>query len=179
MADVECEVRSFIDADRLAGLDVKFRAEGEFLGEERQETHYFDCPQDLRIQRSDTGAKLWMKKGALHDDAREEIEIRCGRDDFPGLGKVFVELGYGVGIKWFRHRRRYVWRGVKATLDSTRGYGDIIEIESVVPEAEKDAVIESLKGLMAEIGVEITPKEEFRRRFDHYKENWKDLVGEG
>jgi len=176
MADVECELRSFIDAAKLAELDARFRAEGEYLGEERQETHYFDCAQDLRIQRSDNGAKLWLKRGALHDDAREEIEIRCGREDFPKLGEVFGELGYGVEIKWFRHRRRYSWRGVKATLDSTKGYGDILELESLVSDGEREAALVRLRGLMAELGIEPTSKEEFKKRFEHYKENWKEMV---
>ncbi len=179
MADVECEVRSFIDADRLAELDAKFRDEGEFLGEEHQETHYFDCEQDLRIQQSDGGAKLWLKKGALHDDAREEIEVKCGRDDFPKLAEILGELGHGTEIKWFRHRRRYRWHGVKVTLDSTKGYGDIIELESVVPEAEKEGCVAGLKALMSELDIEITLRGEFERRFEYYKENWRELVGEG
>lgn len=179
MADVECEVRSFIDGEKLVELDEKFRKEGEFLGEERQETHYFDCEQDLRIQRSDNGAKLWLKRGNLHDDAREEIEVRCGRDDFPKLAEIIGELGHGTEIKWFRHRRRYRWRGIKVTLDSTRGYGDIIELESVVPEGEKVAALSRLRELMEELGTEITPKEEFRSRFENYKENWRELVEEG
>ncbi|MEA3248811.1 MAG: CYTH domain-containing protein [Patescibacteria group bacterium] len=178
MADVECEVRSFIDADKLAELDAKFREEGEFLGEEHQETHYFDCEQDLRIQRSDSGSKVWLKKGKLHDDSREEIEIRSGFDDFSKLADLFAELDYGTEIKWFRHRRRYEWRGVKVTLDSTKGYGDIIELESVVPEVEKEGCVAGLKTLMSRLDIEPTPKEEFKRRFEHYKANWKELVEE-
>lgn len=178
MADIECEIRSFIDADKLAALDAKFRDEGEYLGEERQETHYFDCEQDLRVQKSDSGAKLWLKKGALHDDAREEIEIRFSRDDFPKIGRLLAELGYEVGIKWFRHRRRYAWRGVKATLDSTRGYGDIIELESVVSEDGKASALVRLRGLMAELDVEATTREEFERRYESYRAGWRKAVKE-
>jgi len=178
MSAVECEIRSFIEADKLAELDARFRAEGEYLGEERQETHYFDCTQDLRIQQSDSGAKLWLKRGALHDDAREEIEIRCSRDDFSKLGEVFGELGYGVEIKWFRHRRRYSWRGVKATLDSTKGYGDILELESLVSESERETALAHLRELMAELGIEPTSKEEFQRRYEEYKREWKERVVE-
>jgi len=56
---------------------------------DEQETHYFDCAEDIRIQKNKYFSKIWMKKGKLHDDAREEIEVQCKKDDFEKLQKIF------------------------------------------------------------------------------------------
>jgi hypothetical protein len=50
-----------------------FEKNGESLGVDHRETHYFDGKEDLRIQKNDGFSKIWLKKGRLHDEAREEI----------------------------------------------------------------------------------------------------------
>ncbi|GEM_PF-2211807 len=72
--NIEVEIRSFISKDQYQELITFFHKNGQFKGEDNQETYYFDAEQDLRIQRNHTHSKIWMKKGKLHDEHREEIE---------------------------------------------------------------------------------------------------------
>ncbi|MDD2388098.1 MAG: hypothetical protein PHP52_15095 [Bacteroidales bacterium] len=40
-----------------------------------------------------------MKKGKIHDDSREEIEIKFDKNDFEKLETLFLSLGYNIEIK--------------------------------------------------------------------------------
>lgn len=144
--------------------------------EDYQETFYFDCDEDLRIQRNNFFSKIWMKKGQIHDDHREEIEIKFDKDEFENLEKLFLSLGYNIEIKWFRKRFEFKWNDITVCLDFTRGYGYIIELEKMCTEDTKIQEFENLKQKLKSLNVEITPKEEFNKKFLYYKENWKSLV---
>jgi len=176
MARIEVEVRSFISKEQYNELQDWFFENGELTKKDYQETHYYDCPQDLRVQRNSFESKVWLKKGELHDEAREEIEIKTDREKFPELEQLFDELGYCVGIKWFRHRHKFDWDGVKVCLDYTKGYGYILELEIKCLENEKDDILIKLKRKMGELGIEITPKEEFDQAYKNYKANWRELT---
>jgi len=174
--NIEVEVRSFISEDKYRELLEFFKDKGEFVSEDYQETFYFDCDEDLRIQRNNTYSKVWLKKGKLHDDHREEIEVKFPCENFELLEKLFLSLGYNVEIKWFRNRHTFTWEGISVMVDYTKGYGYILELEKMSTEAEKDAVLAELKAKMDSLGIEMSPKEEFSSKFENYKKNWKSLV---
>ncbi|MFH1547303.1 MAG: CYTH domain-containing protein [bacterium] len=171
--NIEVEVRSFITPEKYQGLLDYFKESGEFLGEDHQETYYFDSEQDLRIQKNNTFAKIWLKKGKLHDDYREEIEIKLPREDFDKLKNLFMTLGFKVQIKWFRNRHTFRWQDVNVMVDYTKGYGYIIELEKMADEIDKLQVSETLKEKLTSLGITLTPKEEFDKKFAYYKENWE------
>ena len=174
--NIEVEVRSFITEDKYKELIDFFKKESEFISEDYQETYYFDCEEDLRIQRNNSYSKVWLKKGKIHDDHREEIEIKHPKEDFEKLEKLFLSLGYSVEIKWFRNRHTFKWQGISVMVDHTRGYGHIIELEKMSTEEEKDSVLNELKSKMDSLGIEISSKEEFKDKFNYYKANWRELV---
>jgi predicted adenylyl cyclase CyaB len=173
---IEVEVRSFIDKEKYNELIEFFKKNAQFLKEDYQETFYFDSEQDLRIQKNNFFAKIWMKKGKIHDDYREEIEIKFDKKDFSELEKLFLSLGYKVNIKWFRNRHEFDWSGIKVCLDYTKGYGYIIELEKMTTEEKKQEEFDFLKKKLESLKVNITSKEEFDKHFKNYKENWKQLV---
>lgn len=175
---IEVEVRSFISEDKYNELLEFFAKEGKLIKEDDQDTYYFDCDEDLRIQKNKFFSKIWMKKGKIHDEQREEIEIKFDKDKFDELEKLFIGLGMGVEIKWFRKRHVFEWGGVEVCVDYTRGYGYIVEFEKMADEENKDSVLAELKQKFESLGISLTPKEDFNKKYDHYKENWKDLVGE-
>lgn len=175
-AMIEVELRSFVSEDEFARLLSFFAASAKARGDDEQVTFYFNGPEDLRIQQNKTHSKVWLKKGKLHDDAREEIEIKCAKDDFARLESLFLALGYTVNIKWFRKRKSFDWNGITVTLDDTKGYGKILELELLTTEAQKDAALRRLKECFNELRIAVTPKEEFERKFAFYKENWKSLI---
>jgi len=174
--NIEVEVRSFITEDKYKELIDFFIKEGKFVSEDYQETFYFDCDEDLRIQRNNTYSKVWLKKGKFHDDHREEIEVKFPCENFELLEKLFLSLGYNVEIKWFRNRHTFTWEGISVMVDYTKGYGYILELEKMSTEAEKDAVLAELKAKMDSLGISISSKEEFENKFRNYKENWQSLV---
>ncbi len=177
-AQIEVEIRSFITGEKYLELIERLKKEGEFLGEDCQETHYFDAEEDLRIQRNNFFSKIWMKKGKIHDEQREEIEVRFPRGDFEKLEKIFLALGFTVAVKWFRTRHSFKWQGIDAAVDFTKGYGFILELEKMTDGSGKDETLALLERKMAALGIALTPKEEFEKKFRHYKENWRKLVSD-
>ena len=177
-AQIEVEIRSFITREKYEEFLEFFRKEGEFLGEDFQETYYFGAKEDLRIQRNNSFSKIWMKKGKIHDERREEIEIKFARGDFEKLEAIFLALGFSVSVKWLRKRRSFRWRGIDVAVDFTKGYGYILELEKMADESGKEKTLELLKRKMETLGIPLTPKAEFDKKFQYYRENWKKLVGE-
>ena len=176
--NVECEVRTLLTEGQYEGLKAFLAREAEFKGEDMQETRYFEGPHDLRIQRSTSCAKVWLKKGKMHDECREEIEIKLEPERFGELEKLFDTLGYSTGIVWHRHRMRYMWGDVDVSLDHTKGYGRVIELEKMSDEAEKEPTLRYLKDKLAELGLRPTPKPVLHERFTYYRERWKELLAE-
>lgn len=174
--DIEVELRSFISEEKYNELLEFFKKNGEFVNEDYQETYYFNAKEDLRIQKNNFFSKIWMKKGKIHDEIREEIEIKFPKEDFEKLEKLFLAIGFDVQIKWFRTRHTFKWNEVSVMVDYTRGYGYIIEIEKMSDEQNKNNDLEVLKNKFKELQIEISPKEEFEKKYNYYKENWKNLV---
>lgn len=176
MQNIEVELRSFISEEKYEELLQFFTDSGEMINKDYQETYYFDAPTDLRIQKNNSFSKIWLKKGKIHDEFREEIEVKFPREDFEKLEKLFLTLGFSVQIKWFRDRYEFSWNDIKVCLDYTKGYGNILEMEKLCDEKEKESALEIIKQKFKELNIEITPKEEFDAKYKHYKENWKVLV---
>jgi len=176
MNNIEAEVRSFVSKEQYKKLLSFFKQNAKLLKEDYQETFYFDCESDLRIQRNNFFSKIWMKKGKIHDDHREEIEIKFDKDEFEKLEKLFLSLGFNVQIKWFRKRFEFQWKDITVCLDFTKGYGYIIELEKMTSESNKEKEYENLKQKLKSLNVNITSKEEFNKKFLEYKENWRSLT---
>ena len=171
----ELEIRSFIPKEQYEKLLNFFRKNAKLIKKDYQETFYFDSKEDLRIQKNNFYSKIWMKKGNLHDECREEIEIKFSRDEFENLEKLFIGLGYNVEIKWFRKRYEFEWNEIKVCLDFTKGYGYIIELEKMCSKKETQE-LENLKQNLKSLNINLTPKEEFKKKFEYYKENWRKLT---
>ncbi len=173
---IEVELRSFITKEKYEELLGFFGREGRLKDDDFQESHYFDCGQDLRIQRNNHFSKIWLKGGKLHDEQREEIEVKCRREDFEKLEEFFGALGLSVAIKWFRRRHTFGWKDVDVMLDYTKGYGYIIELEKMATESDREEALALLKERFRDLGIEVSPKEEFEKKFEHYRKNWEKLV---
>jgi len=174
---IEVEIRSFLTPERYQDLLAFFSKEGISMGTEEQETHYLDLDNDLRIQQNPSYSKIWMKKGKIHDESREETEVRLPAEGFGPISRIFEKIGLSPKVKWFRTRNTFSWNGVSVMLDHTKGYGHIIELEILTDEKGKEAALESLKQRLAEIGVPLTPREEFQKRYESYVQNWKEHTG--
>jgi len=175
MKNIEVEVRSFISKEQYKKLLDFFKKNSDMITEnDNQETFYFD--QDLRIQRNNFFSKIWMKKGKLHDNHREEIEIKFDRKEFDNLEKLFLNLGYKIKVKWFRKRSEFKWGGITVCLDFTKGHGYIIELEKMCSKASKQKEFYFLKQKLESLGIDITPKKDFDKKSQFYMKNWKSLL---
>jgi predicted adenylyl cyclase CyaB len=112
----------------------------------------------------------------MHDEQREEIEIKYDRKDFEKMEHLLNAIGFNVEIKWFRKRKNFKWNEITVTVDYTKGYGYILEFEMMSSEDEKEKSLNFLKQKLKELGVEQTPLEDFNKAFDYYKNNWKELT---
>ncbi|MFC1720741.1 hypothetical protein ACFL0K_00595 [Patescibacteria group bacterium] len=176
MKNIEVEVRSFVTEEKYEELLDFFKKEGEFVSEDYQETYYFDTDEDLRIQKNNFYSKIWLKKGEIHDDHREEIEIKFDVEDFEKLEKLFLAMNLNVEIKWFRMRHTFKWEDVDVMIDYTKGYGYIIELEKMAIEEEKEEVLKILQQKLKSLNIPLTPKEEFKKKYDDYRKNWEKLI---
>mgnify|MGYP001604445240 CR=1 FL=1 len=176
MENIEVEIRSFVTKDKYDELISFFKKEAEFIKEDYQETYYFNASEDLRIQKNNFFSKIWLKKGKMHDETREEIELKFSKEDFEKLERLFLILGFSINIKWFRNRQEFKWQGLNVCVDYTKGYGYILELEKMSNEEDKHNTVNLLKKKFEELGIPITPKEEFDYKYSNYKENWRKLV---
>jgi predicted adenylyl cyclase CyaB len=176
MKKVEAEIRSFISEKEYKRLLSFFKKNAVFLGKYFQETHYLESKEDLRIQENRHFSKIWLKKGRMHDEAREEIEIKFCKKDFKKIETLFSILGFKTKIKWFRRRNEFKWKGISVCLDYTRGYGYIIELEKICNLKNEKEQLEKLKKAFSKLGIEMTSKSEFGKRFRRYERNWRKIV---
>lgn len=176
---IEVEVRAFVTDEEYERLHKQLSEEGELLEDTTQETWYFDAKVDLRLQRHDLGGKIWMKQGAMHDDAREEIEIPLEIESIEGARALFHALGYKEKVSWLRHRRRFTWENLDVSLDDTKEYGKILELEMLVTPGQEEKAHGWLMQVMTELEIRVTPKEEFAQRYDTYVKNWQQHRAQG
>ena len=176
MKNIEVELRALIDEKKYHQLIDFFTHEAKLIKEDNQTTHYFTWEHDLRIQKNDFFSKIWMKKWQIHDDHREEIEIKCDKGDFEKLEQLFLGLWYDTEIIWLRKRFQFDWDGIDVSLDYTKGYGYIIELELLSTEEDKNTHLEILRKKFEKLEIAITPKDEFNQKYEFYKKNWKTLI---
>lgn len=176
MKNIEIEVRSFISPAQYKKLERKLKKVAKFLKEIKEETIYFG-KENLRLRRDNNFSYLILKSGKIHDNFRNEIKIRFKRADFENLKDLFKRLGLNVNAMWFRKRKIYNWEGVKVFLDNTKGYERIIELEKIGTEKDKRKIYNDLKAKLLTLGIEkITSKEEFDKKFQYYKNNWRKIL---
>lgn len=173
---IEVEIRSFISKEKYDELLKYFSSEGKLVKVEDDETEYYADQGAVRLWRNKEDAKVILKSGKIHDENREEHEVFIKKEDFPLLQKMFEKLGVQKQIKWKRKRHTFSWNGINVQIGDNSGYGYIIELEKMSEQHEKENIVGLLKEKLASLNVELTPREEFERKYTHYKNNWKTLL---
>lgn len=174
---IEIEIRSFISKPQYRALEKKLKKIGRFLKEIKDETIYFKGKKDLRIRKDNESSYLILKGGKIHQDFRDEIEVKLERRDFKLLENLLEKLGFNIEIMWFRKRKIYNFRGVKVFLDNTKGYGRILELEKIGDSENKEKIFNDLKSKLLSLGIKnITLKKEFNEKFKYYKKNWRKIL---
>ena len=176
MRQVEVELRSLISKEKYDELLKFFRNLNLSFTENYHETYYFDTKEHLRIYRTNLEAVLLFKKGKIHDEIKEEISIKFKREEFEDLEKLFLHLGLKIQAKWFRKRIEFKWNDINVCLDDTKGYGYILELEKISDELNKNKDLKILNKRLKELGIDLTPRDEFDKKYENYLKNWQTLV---
>jgi predicted adenylyl cyclase CyaB len=176
MENIEVEIRSFISKEEYDNLLKFFTKSSTPTKQDSQETYYFNAKEDLRIQKNNDFAKIWLKKGKIHDDCRKELEVKFKKEDFEKIEEILTSVGFDIEIKWLRKRYEFDWDKIKVCLDYTKGYGYIIELEKISSEEEKETALEELKQKLEKLDIKLTPKNIFNEKFENYKNNWRTLI---
>ena len=174
--DIEVEVRSFVTGQEYMKLIEFMQKTAEFVKDDYQITYYFSGEKDLRVQKSNFYSKIWFKEGQIHDKYRKEIEIKIPKEDFEKLVNLFKTLGFNTEIEWYRKRLEYKWNNVKVTVNDTKGYGYIVELEKMSDDKNKEIVYEELTKKLKELNIKETPSQIFKDKFEFYKKNWRSLI---
>ncbi|MFH0978106.1 MAG: CYTH domain-containing protein [Candidatus Woesearchaeota archaeon] len=170
---IEVEIRSLLTKRKYQELKKQLY---RFLkSDDFQETYYFKG-KDLRTQRNRYYGKIWLKSGNIHDNQREELEVRFSRQDFNKMNQILNKLGFKTEVKWLRKRLHYKWKKIDVSLDHTQGYGHIIELERLCSHKDKDMVLKQLREGLGELGLSETPRSVFEKKLANYKRNWKALI---
>jgi len=175
MKNIEIEARSFISSNQYKNLEKKLNKVAKFKKEIEEETAYCG-KEDIWIRRDDKFSYLILKSGKIHDNFRDEIKIRLKRTDFEKLKDLFARLGFNINVMWLRKRKVYDWKGTKVFLDDTRGYGKIIELEKFGKVGEEGIIHKQLEERLKSLGIKITPKKVFEKKFKYYKNNWRKIL---
>ncbi|MBW6461902.1 MAG: CYTH domain-containing protein [DPANN group archaeon] len=178
MANIEVESRAFLSEDEYARLINFMESNAERVKDDEQSTFYLSGENDVRLQKNSSGAKIILKGGKIHDDYREEIEVKFRKEDFDNMVSILCAAELEIEIKWFRKRKEFIWKNTKVCIDRTKGYGDIIEIEILCGEDEVEDARKKISEVMSELEVAQTPRYVFEERFNYYKNNWRRLVGD-
>jgi len=176
MNNIEVEIRSFISKEKYFELIDYFTKNSKLVKIEKDETEYYADQGAVRLWQNETEAKIILKSGDIHDDQREEQEIKIKREEFPHLQKMFSRLGIEKQIKWKRTRHTFSSDGITIQLGDNVGYGYIIELEIMSSVESKDESIEVLKKKLSNLKIPLTSKEEFKASYETYKNNWKTLL---
>lgn len=174
---IEIEIRTFISQNQYRNLEKKLLKRAKFVKEINDQTIYFKAPQDLRIRKDQDFSYLILKEGKIHQNSRKEIEIKLKREDFKKIESLLTSLGFKPEIYWYRNRKIFDWENTKVYLDSTRGYGKILELEEFGKETDKEKIFNKLKQKLKMLGIKkITAKNEFNKKFQYYKKNWRKIL---
>jgi len=141
---------------------------------------YYIAPwkNDLRIRKTETESYLILKVWDMHDESKEEYEVKCDREEFEKLDKMLSKLGYSYDTKWFRYREEFEFNGFNITLDENSGFWWMAEIEKVVEEWEEEQAKKEILEFAQSLGLDPTPKSDLDLIYNHYKKNWKEYYDE-
>lgn len=171
---IEVELRSWVEPIQAASVSAAILSLGaEYRGKESQETWYFDGERDVRIQKSDAQAKMWMKSGAMHDSVRKETEVLFERGDFEALSEMIQALGVKIKVKWIRTRHIYIYGDITISVDHTIGYGDVVEAEILIHEDEDPSEsLARLHKLFDQFGLTPQSRDFWDHKYSTYMKNW-------
>lgn len=176
MKNIEVEISTFVTPAEWQRLRKFFRKHAKFLGAHRDQTTYFNKGGRLRIRVEPKIAYLVFKSGDVHNPHREELEIVFSKRAVISLERLLKGIGFPVVLRWSRRREKYLWGSITVTLDDSKGYGKIFELEKMVRPGDKGGVYQELLNKFRSLDIKPLSHKEMDRRYRYYLKNWKRLI---
>lgn len=123
------------DADPARSLEVCEALGAADHGVLVQRDTYFEVPRGRLKLREEEGAPSQLISYARPDEAEERLS--CYRlVEIPASAGLKAALSESLGARIVvsKHRRLFLWRGVRIHLDQIDGLGAFLEFEAVAPE---------------------------------------------
>ncbi len=174
--NIEVEIQTFLSPTEAKRVRTFFNKRARFMGSHRDSTTYFEKNGRVRIRIEPRRAYFVFKGGVMHDHHREEVEIPFDKKFVPLAERFLIALGFPVTVGWFRKREKWLWKGVTVTLDDSKGYGKLLELEKMASLIEKGRVYQMLRQRLTTLRLQPTPRKELNKRFRHYLKHWKMLT---
>lgn len=136
----------------------------------------------LRTRDISDTQSLLVLKGAIGGDADHAVD----RLEFEkvvampqaALDQLVQDSGFTVLSKWYAERDQYQYKNVTVEIIFTSGYGFLTEVEYVAHTAEEAKTAEqTVRNLMAELGLTELPGDRLARMFAHYNAHWQEYYG--
>ncbi len=173
MKNIEVEIQSLVSGKDWVRLRKFFDKKAKFLGEHHDKTSYFEKNGRIRIRIEPRAAYFISKSGKMHDKAREEIEIKFSKKDVLPAEEFLKSLGFPLQIRWSRRRRKYLWDGITVTLDDSKGYGKLIELEKMSDMRGRKTIQEKLLKKFKLLKIPMTSRKILDQRFRNYLKTWR------
>lgn len=143
MKNIEVELRSLIDEKKFFELKEFLSKNGEDLGEDNKDTHFFLFPDKLlkvtdNITKNNSKITLKLQKIGLGSHF-EEIEVYFSPEDTKKIIRIFEIIGFKDHQYSYQSRHNYIYKDIEFALKYTASWGFHCEMEIMVDSTDKVA----------------------------------------
>jgi len=165
--NIEVELRATLDEKQFIDLNKFFLKNGEDLGVDNKDTHFYIFPDKLlkvtdNISKDNAKITLKLQKIGVGSDF-EEIEVFFAREHSNKAVRIFDELGFKNYMYSYQSRHDYLYKGIEFALKYTVSWGFHCEMEIMVASKKEVAkAIKDMKKVAKELGINIMENEELK-----------------
>lgn len=146
----------------------KIKANGVFLGTEKQKDIYLNHPdrdfsktdEALRLREVENKVFLTYKGPKIDEKTKSREEVEEQIEDLDKSIKIFESLGFEKAGVVHKDRELYELHGYKISIDKVEGLGEFIELEREVKKPSDEVISETIS-FLKQLGVK---EEDFERR---------------
>jgi predicted adenylyl cyclase CyaB len=175
--NIEVELRTLLDEKRFVDLNNFLLKNGEDLGEDNKDTHFFILPEKLikvtdNISKNNAKITLKLQKIGVGSDF-EEIEVFFVREHSDKAVRIFNELGFKNYMYSYQSRHNYLYKGIEFALKYTESWGFHCEMEIMVnSKKEVDKTMKNMKKVAKELGINIMEDTELKKFTAKLESGW-------
>ncbi len=175
--NIEVELRALIDEKQFIELNHFLLKNGNDLGEDHKDSHFFILPDKLlkvtdNISKNNAKITLKLQKIGLSSDF-EEIDVNFSRKDADNIIKIFNLLGFTNYMYSYQNRHNYIYKNVEFAIKYTESWGFHCEMEIMVNnKKEVPKVLKKMNMVAKELGLKIMSDDELKIFIEKIQAGW-------